>query len=611
MTLDTEYRFTLEELVALPNFYLPRPSWDGARIAYYSDESGRMELWVLEISSGTTRQVSRGQTPTSLHAGFAWNRAGTGIVFAKDEGGNEEHDIWVLHLDSGEAERLTNSPGASEVPIEFGPDDAWLSFVSTRHGQLNLFKLRADGSEVVQLTDFANPVWGAAGIWSPDGALLTATANETADPRNEDVYVVAGDGSGARRVFSSREGAKDSPIGWMADGSGLAIQSDASGSDRAGIVDLTSDTVRWLGDSDAEEVVREVSSDGRSLLVLRNHDAVLRPVLYDLVSGEARVLQIPEGGTVVQQDASFALGGRAMVARCSADATRARLQLFDLDTGAARTLLALSDGSIAPNAFVRSQDIRYSSFDGLAIHGLLYKPHGASAEHPAPALVMPHGGPTGQYFHNFDLFTQFLVNEGYVVLAPNVRGSTGYGVEFRDMARHDWGGADLEDLVAGRSYLARLPYVNLGRMGIFGGSYGGYMTYMAVTKRPELWKAGAAWVGMTDLESLHDEGLAYLQYYLCEQMGDRAGSVELWRDRSALYFAHQLQAKLLIVHGVNDPRCPISQARVFRDRLLAAGKHEGQDFEYVELSDEGHGSTDQGQRLRAFRLLADFLRRSL
>ncbi len=611
MTLDTEYRFTLEELVALPNFFLPRPSWDGARIAYYSDESGRMEFWVLKISSGATRQVSRGQVPTSLHAGFAWNRAGTAIVFAKDDGGNEEHDIWVLQVESGEAQRLTDAPGASEVPIEFSPDDAWLSFLSTRHGQLNLFKMRADGSEVVQLTDFANPVWGAAGSWNPDGSLLTATANETADPRNQDVYVVAADGSGARQVFSSREGAKDSPIGWLVDGSSLAIQSDASGSDRAGVVNLTSDTVRWLGDSDAEEVVREVSGDGRSLLVLRNHDAVLQPVLYDLVSGEARALPIPDGGTVVQQDASFALGGRAVVARCSADATRARLELFDLDTGAARTLLALSDGSIAPGAFVRSQDIRYSSFDGLAIHALLYKPHGVSAEHPAPAIVMPHGGPTGQYFHNFDSYTQFLVNEGYVVLAPNVRGSTGYGVEFRDLARHDWGGADLEDLVAGRSYLARLPYVDPTRMGIFGASYGGYMTYMAVTTRPELWQAGAAWVGITDLESLHDEGLAYLQYYLCEQMGDRAGSVELWRERSAIYFAHQLRAKLLIVHGVNDPRCPISQARVFRDRLLAAGKQQGQDFEYVELSDEGHGSTDQGQRLRAFRLLADFLRWSL
>src|SRR5947209_15472046 len=172
------------------------------------------------------------------------------------------------------------------------------------------------------------------------------------------------------------------------------------------------------------------------------------------------------------------------------------------------------------------------------------------------------------------------------------------------MAIKDWGGADLQDIVAGREYLADLAFVDSDRIAIFGGSYGGFMTYIAVTKAPEAWKAGVAWVGITDLTAMYEESMPHFKYFLQEQMGDPTINAELWADRSAANFAERMQAKLLIVHGVNDPRCPITQARLFRDRLLAAGKQEGRDFEYVELREEGHGSADQEQRLRAFQLLA-------
>ena len=146
---------------------------------------------------------------------------------------------------------------------------------------------------------------------------------------------------------------------------------------------------------------------------------------------------------------------------------------------------------------------------------------------------------------------------------------------------------------------------------VFGGSYGGYMTLIAATKKPELWRAAVSWVGISDLHLMWEESKEHFRYFLREQMGDPEQDRALWRDRSAIEFADRLQAKLLIVHGVNDPRCPISQSRLFRDRLLALGKREGQDFEYVELTDEGHGSADIQQRIRTFTTLADYLERTL
>jgi dipeptidyl aminopeptidase/acylaminoacyl peptidase len=148
-------------------------------------------------------------------------------------------------------------------------------------------------------------------------------------------------------------------------------------------------------------------------------------------------------------------------------------------------------------------------------------------------------------------------------------------------------------------------------MVVFGGSYGGYMTFMAVTKKPSLWRAGVAWVGVTDLARMYAKSMEHFKYFLREQMGDPEANAALWADRSAVNFAQNLRAKLLIVHGVNDPRCPVEQARIFRDRLLELGRKEGEDFEYVELADEGHGSSDADQKIRTFRILADYLDRVL
>jgi dipeptidyl aminopeptidase/acylaminoacyl peptidase len=137
------------------------------------------------------------------------------------------------------------------------------------------------------------------------------------------------------------------------------------------------------------------------------------------------------------------------------------------------------------------------------------------------------------------------------------------------------------------------------------------MTFMAMTKKPDLWKAGVAWVGVSDLKRLYDSSMEHFKYFLRLQMGDPEQNADLWADRSAINFLHQMKGKLMIVHGVNDPRCPIEQARIVRERLLELGKVEGEDFEYVELGEEGHGSTDIEQKIRAYRLLVDYMGRRL
>jgi len=548
-----------------------------------------------------------GCLPLLLRAGFVWTRDDRHIVFAKDKDGDEQHDLYRIEVESGAVEQLSDHPSAQEYPAQVSPDNRWLSVLSNKDGQLNLYKFALDGSDYVRLTQHANPVLGGA-IWSPDGKQLAYVCNETEELNNFDVYAIGADGQNGRRVLQVKVGSQDSVSDWHPDGATLAVTSDASGVNRPGLLDLASGEVRWLGEEGADETAVGFSDDGKTLACLRNRDAQIQPVLYEVETGRARALDLPAG---VAQGGAFARNDRKLVVLHSTPTRRGELGLYDLETDAYETLLPAEYGSIDPEAFTDCQHVWYTSSDKLDIPALLYRPKHLEPGVKLPAIVIVHGGPTAQWYRNFNPYAQFLTDRGFVVLEPNVRGSTGYGVEFRDLNREDWGGGDLEDVAAGADYLKQLPYVDGDRLGVCGGSFGGYMTLMQVVKKPRLWKAASAWVGVSDLKRLYDASMAHFKYYFRLQMGDPETNAALWKERSALTHAEHLKAKLQIIHGANDPRCPVEQSRLFRDRLIELGYAEGEDFEYVEFEDQGHGSNDIEHKVKWFTLLADFMERSL
>ncbi len=412
-------------------------------------------------------------------------------------------------------------------------------------------------------------------------------------------------------MFSVTEGSQDAIVDWHPDGRRVAVSSDAEGITRSGILELETGEVRWFGEPGVDLYSKVFSPDGRWLAALRDHDATTMLVLFDVASGAEHELKLPKGFTAV--GSSFALGGSHLVTRLASDTRLTELELFELASDRYEVLLEPEYGSIDPNVFTPQSYLRYPSFDAQQVPALPYAPEGASAGDALPALVMVHGGPTYHYPRGaFDPYAQFLCSRGIVLLQPNFRGSTGYGVEWRDANLMDWGGGDLEDVAAGADYLRTLPFVDPERIAVYGGSYGGYMSFMAVTKKPDHFKVGIAWVGISDLHKLYDaDRPPSIMYLIRQQMGDPEENHALWRDRSAIEFVDNVRAKLLIGHGINDPRCPIGQSRDFRDRLLELGRREGEDFEYHEFDDEGHGYQGDFQTIRNFRLLADFLERRL
>ncbi len=609
----------LNELASLPTFHHPTASPDGETVAVYHDVSGRNELHLIDAATGGSRQVSDGEVPRNARWPVRWDAEGERIYFHIDDAGDEQNDIHAIDRD-GEVEPILEREGQTvlaDVSEEF------LLFGSTAEGQFNLYRCDPDGGNQEKLTDYDRAA--AAGTISPDADRIAYATNERDEYENMDVYVAAADGSDPRNLEIGEVGAEAAPVDWGPEGDRLLVADNSADLGRAGVYDLEDEDVTWFGEGEAEESPAQFLPDGKRFLATRTREAAVVPVVYDVESGTARELELPEGV------ASFA-GGEAVLSddRVLLSQTTPRkrpaLLAYDLATDETETLIEPTYGDLDPEMFADAEYFEFES-DGVAdtdaeavelepaadleIGALLYD----SGERPSPLIVNPHGGPRAADQRGFGLYTQFLVSRGYSVLQVNYRGSTGRGRSFVEELYGDWGGAEQGDVARGVEHvLDDRDWIDEDRVVVFGGSYGGYSAYWQMVQYPALYAAGIAWIGLTDLELMYDSTMPHFRTELMEkQLGNPEENAALYEERSPITHAENLAAPLLMVHGVTDRRVPVEQARVFRERLEDLGYEFGAegDVEYVELGEEGHASSDIDQKIRLFETLDDFLERRI
>jgi dipeptidyl aminopeptidase/acylaminoacyl peptidase len=401
-----------------------------------------------------------------------------------------------------------------------------------------------------------------------------------------------------------------------------------------------SDDVTWYGDLDAEESPVGFLPDGERFLALRTREAAVMPLVYDCETGESRELDLPEGVATFPGEAVLD-DDQVLVTHTTPD-RRPELLAYDLATDEHETLLDAEYGGFDPESFA---DAEYFTFESngvaesgpatewtsdnetLEIGALLYdsgerpsppsdqrSDEDRSASHGSPLVVNPHGGPRAADYRNFDLYTQFLVRRGYSVLKVNYRGSTGHGRAFVRELYDDWGGGEQADVAKAVRLVSEYDWIDDDRVGVFGGSYGGYSAYCQMTLYGDLYDAGIAWIGLTDLADMYENTMPHFRTELMEKnLGTPEENPELYDERSPVNYVDEVSAPLLMVHGVNDQRVPLSQARIFREALDEHGYTEGEDgdYEYVELGEEGHASSDIDRKIRFFHVLDDFLDRRL
>ncbi|WP_458206641.1 prolyl oligopeptidase family serine peptidase [Haladaptatus sp. NG-SE-30] len=594
--------FSLEALASLPEFHHPAASPDGEQVAVYYDGTGRNELHVIDVATGEMRQVSDGEVPRNARWWFMWAPDGEHLYFHNDDAGDEQNDIWELDLD-GNTRPVVEDSGQCILTDVRGDR---LLYTSSAGGQMNLYCYDRETETSDQLTDYELGVHFA--LFSPDGDRIAYAANESDDLKNNDVYVADADGSNPRNLEIGMEGSETWLSDWSPDGTRLLVSDNAEDKTRCGVYDLESDEDEWFGAGEYVESPVAFLPDRSGFLALRTRDAAIVPIVYDL-DGEMTDLDLPTGVASFPKIGDSALldDGRVLVEQAT-PTQRPALLVSDIDSGETRTLLEPEYGDIDPESFTDAEYITFESHDGWDIGGLLYD----SGERPSPVVVKIHGGPASHDLREFDQRAQFFTNRGYSVLEINYRGSIGRGREFKNSLIEDWGGAEQDDIAEGVRWLREQEWIDEERIVAYGGSYGGYSAYWQMVQYPELYAAGIAWIGVTDLHDMYENTMPHFQTGLMEKyLGDPEENYDLYRERSPIEYTENLSKPLLMVHGVNDRRVPVSQARLFRDQLDEDGFEEGVDYEYEELGAEGHGSTDIDQKIRSFELVGDFLDRRI
>ncbi|MDJ0653505.1 MAG: alpha/beta fold hydrolase [Xanthomonadales bacterium] len=574
---------------------------DGASILVSSDATGVFNAYALPVRGGEPVQLT--SSDDNAIFGVSYFPADQRILYTFDVGGNELNHVYVRETD-GSSRDLTPGDDLKAAFLGWSGDGQHFYLTSTERDPSSFDVYRYSAEDYSRNLVFENPGFQVADI-SSDGRWLALQK-----PRNSadsDIYVVdLSSPDPEPRLITRHEGNIAHGVYEVApDNRTLIYSTNEFGEfSQAWSHDLETDEKALLLEADWDVSYVANSPSGRYRVSGINADARTEVTIVDNQTGKA--LGLPDLPTGDLRNLRFSSDEGLLALLVNADDSPSNVHLVDLAGSTAAQLTRALNPAIEQAHLVRSEVVRYRSFDGLEIPSILYKPHGASAENPVPALVFVHGGPGGQTRTGYRAMFQHLVNHGYAILGANNRGSSGYGKTFFHMDDKRHGEEDLQDIVYGRKYLESLDWVDSNRIGIIGGSYGGYMVAAALAFEPEVFDVGINIFGVTNwvrtLESIPPWWEAFKEA-LYDEMGDPATDAERHRRISPLFHADNIVKPLLVIQGANDPRV----LQVESDELVAAVQANEVPVEYVVFPDEGHGFRKKSNRIAASEAYLNFL----
>jgi dipeptidyl aminopeptidase/acylaminoacyl peptidase len=576
---------------------------DAAEMLVRWDDTGSMQIYRLLVAGGELTQLTFLTEPISA-ARYA---GGTdSAVVAVDQGGDENFQLWRLDLRTGQLTELVVEPGVKHDLGAVSRDGRSVAFTSTRRNgvdfDVHVLDLTRGQSRIV-LEGGANMVEE----FSPDGRWLAVFRLDGEVALSGDLLLIDLEDGDVRTVVDRSGAGTAHATSWYPDSSSFLFSTD-SGRDTAAIARYNVASASWAyvleGAWDSEA---SLSADGRSALVVHAEDAVTKLHLHDAATfALTRELSLPDVGAgfaipLVPRPSLSPDGATALLTFTS---TSNPLTAWRVDTadGAAPTRLIPDAGVVTPELAVTPELHRIASFDGEEFTYFLYRP---AATNP-PAVVLVHGGPESRFVPRYDPFIIRLVAAGIAVVAPNVRGSAGWGRRFTSLDDRRLRLNSVRDLSALHGSLAERG-IDAERVAVIGASYGGYMTLAALAFSPELWAAGIATVGISSLVTFLENTSPYRRRFREVEYGFLDSDRDFLIEASPITRVDDMRAPLMLVHGANDPRVPVGEAR----QLHALLRERGVESELLIYDDEGHGLAKRVNRLDAYPRMFDFLRRHL
>ena len=577
------------------------PSPDGRRVAFEWAVTGEPQLWIVDAAGGWPRQVTFGSTITF----FRFTPDGKHLLVGRDAEGNEREGYYLISTDGTRERQLLPLSDAFRQFGMFSTDGTRFIYSSTERNGVDFDIYIGD----VASGETRRVLEGSFGFfpvsWQPKGDLVIVS--ETRGEDANDIHLLDVDTGDLEPLFQPEVAASYGQFAWLPDGSGFFMSTNQD-REFAGLAfyDLAEQRLQFIETPDADIDNVGLSADGRYLAWTVNGGGWSKLHAIERTTGEALdVPPLPEGVYTLE----FAHSAPRLAVLISGPRTPGDVWTWDLVSGTHTQSVQSSLGGLSANDFVAPLSLRYQARDGVELHGLLYLPQNGAAASSPPVVISVHGGPTAQARPSFSASTQYLANQGIAVFAVNVRGSTGFGKTFTRLDNREKRLDSVRDLVDTVAFLSRDDRVDTSRVAVMGGSYGGYMVNAVLGAYPGVFDAGVSMVGVSDwVRALQTASPALKASDRIEYGDIREQRWQAFYEKnSPINLVEDIQVPLLVQHGANDPRDPVSES----DRFVTAIRDAGGSVEYLRFPDEGHSLTKQSNRVIFYRRMAGFLERHL
>jgi dipeptidyl aminopeptidase/acylaminoacyl peptidase len=647
--------YTIQQYLNVRSASAPTFSADGKHLAYLTNVSGTSQIWMIDLpAAGAPKQLTNYED----NVGFVrFSPAGNGLVFGKAKGGDENTQLFWMSNDGAQIKELTSNPKVRYNFGEWSKDGTKIYYASNKRDK-NYFdvysmEVASGKEELIFQQDGSNDVAAV----SDNGRQIIISRSGVELSLDNDLFLLDAETKAVSPLTKHQGAAQFNAVSFLPDGDSIILTTDK---DRefnaiAEFSNLRTDGAknelffeRNQPNWDAEAV--EVSPKGNNLAYTINREGFSEIHLRGLeVNGKPLITKILDRDETIKLPArgivgglQFSADGKKLAFSFSAAKFNTDVWLYDLEKKALTQITKSSRSDIPQESFVEPQLIKYKSFDGREISAWYYLPKGViglffpetetlyknlAVKFPSqggifrenstkstenqksldlttvPVIVSVHGGPEGQERPGFNGLYQYFLSRGYAILATNVRGSTGYGKTFTHLddvrKRED----SVKDLASAVEWLKTSGGADAKRIGVMGGSYGGYMTLAAITLYPELWAAAVDTVGIANWESFLKNTSGYRRRQREVEYGMLDKDLDFLRQISPLAKVDKIKTPLFVIQGKNDPRVPYTEA----EQIVKAVKDKGGIVEYKLYEDEGHGISKLKNRLELYPLVADFL----